>query len=123
MLFVQTNMSLVQVADSLQRYFIVQFLDLTARQEMEQIKSDFVLMVSHELRTPMTSILWLAGFDYGGHALGVVLLCGQLIGIAHNNAERLIVLINDILDIDKIASGKMRFESEFVAIRDEPKKR
>lgn len=113
-LFVQTNMSLVQVADSLQRYFIVQFLDLTARQEMEQMKSDFVSMVSHELRTPMTSIRGSLGLIMGAMRSELSDRVAKLIGIAHNNAERLIVLINDILDIDKIASGKMRFESEFV---------
>jgi signal transduction histidine kinase len=67
-------------------------------------------MVSHELRTPLTSIRGSLGLVLGAMAENLPDKTRTLLDIAHNNAERLIRLINDILDIDKIASGHMRFD-------------
>lgn len=84
--------------------------DITEGRKVERIKSEFVSTVSHELRTPLTSIRGSLGLVLG--ALGAD-LTGQvkgLIQIAHNNADRLSRLINDILDVEKIESGKMEFK-------------
>lgn len=90
--------------------------DITERKKMDAMKSEFISIVSHELRTPLTSI-------YGSLSILSQTLANQLsaenqnlINIAKRNSERLVLLINDILDIEKIESGKMKFTHEQVDI-------
>ncbi len=85
-------------------------LDITERKEMERIKSEFISTVSHELRTPLTSIRGSLGLMVGTMSEAFPDKAKRLIDIAHKNSERLILLINDMLDIEKIASGQMRFD-------------
>ena len=85
-------------------------VDITKRKEIDRLKSDFVSIVSHELRTPLTSIRGALGLAAGPMAKELPDKANRLIDIAHKNCERLTLLINDILDIDKIESGQMRFE-------------
>jgi signal transduction histidine kinase len=80
------------------------------RQKADRLKDEFVSTVSHELRTPLTSIggslsLLSKGVvgDLPEHAL-------ELVDMAQRNSERLVLLINDLLDMEKIASGIMDFE-------------
>jgi len=108
--WVQVNMSLVLQDNAILPYFIAQITDITTRLEMERMKSEFISIVSHELRTPLTSIRGSLGLIKGAMSEEVSARAARLIDIAHSNCERLIVLINDILDIDKMASGQMRFE-------------
>jgi signal transduction histidine kinase len=82
------------------------------RKQLENMKNEFISMVSHELRTPLTSIRGALGLVVGTMADALPEKVRRLITIAHSNSERLIVLINDILDIDKIASGHMRLEMQ-----------
>lgn len=84
--------------------------DMTERKKTEQIKNEFISTVSHELRTPLTSIRGSLGLLTGGVAGDIPLRAKSLLDIANNNCERLVRLINDILDIEKIESGHMRFE-------------
>ncbi|HWY70545.1 MAG TPA: CHASE3 domain-containing protein [Terriglobales bacterium] len=86
---------------------VLVFRDLTRRQQIERMKSEFVSVVSHELRTPLTSI-------HGSLALLASGLLGRvdakgtrMLEIAVSNTDRLIRLLNDILDIEKLDSGKM----------------
>jgi signal transduction histidine kinase len=83
--------------------------DITERKNIERLKSEFVSTVSHELRTPLTSILGSLGLLTGGATGELPEKVRAMIEIAHKNSERLVRLINDILDIDKIESGKMDF--------------
>ncbi|MCP3137278.1 GAF domain-containing sensor histidine kinase [Pyxidicoccus xibeiensis] len=78
--------------------------------EQEQLKNEFVSTVSHELRTPLTSIRGSLGLLAGGVAGPLTPPVAEMIGIAHKNSERLIRLINDILDLDKMESGKLDLE-------------
>jgi PAS domain S-box-containing protein len=91
--------------------------DTTERKKVERMKNQFVATVSHELRTPLTSIR-------GAVALvGSQRLCPlsdqavQLLNIANKNCERLTALINDLLDIEKMASGQMVFSFELIDIK------
>lgn len=104
------SISLVRRADSQPDYLIAQVQDITERKEMERLKNEFISVVSHELRTPLTSIRGSLGLLLGVFKQELPQKVKSLIEIAYNNCERLIPLINDILDIDKIASGHMRFE-------------
>lgn len=84
--------------------------DVTELKRIDRMKSEFVSTVSHELRTPLTSIRGSLGLVSGGVAGVLPERAKSLVEIAKNNCERLIRLINDILDSEKIESGKMRFE-------------
>lgn len=85
--------------------------EITEQKEVDRLKDEFVSVVSHELRTPLTSIRG---------ALGIALetddeLPGQterMLEIANQNTERLELLVDDILDIEKIESGDLEFEPE-----------
>jgi len=84
--------------------------DITERKRVEQLKSEFVSTVSHELRTPLTSIRGALGLVAGGRVGEISSEAKEMITIALNNSGRLVRLINDILDVEKIQSGKLDFE-------------
>ena len=81
------------------------FHDTTDRHRVEQLKRDFVSTVSHELRTPLTSVSGSLGLVLGGAAGELPASARNLLQIADRNAARLVRLINDLLDIEKLASG------------------
>ena len=83
--------------------------DITERKRLERMKSEFVSTVSHELRTPLTSIRGSLGLIVGGAVGELPEKAKGLAQIACNNSDRLVRLINDILDIEKIESGRMNF--------------
>jgi len=85
-------------------------MDLTDRKRVEQMKNDFVSTVSHELRTPLTSISGALGLIVGGALGSAPPTMQQMLEIAYRNSLRLGHLINDLLDMEKIAAGKMSFE-------------
>ena len=84
--------------------------DLSERRRIEHMKNEFVSTVSHELRTPLTSIRGSLGLLAGGAAGEIPKAAKTLVDIANKNCDRLVRLINDILDVDKIESGNMRFD-------------
>jgi PAS domain S-box-containing protein len=83
--------------------------DISDRREVEQMKDEFVSTVSHELRTPLTSIAGSLGLIVGGAAGSLPEKAMRLIGIAQANSQRLVRLINDVLDLEKLESGKLPF--------------
>ncbi|MBV8939545.1 MAG: response regulator [Alphaproteobacteria bacterium] len=83
--------------------------DITERQTIERMKNEFISTVSHELRTPLTSIRGSLGLLLGGMERELPGKALELLKIAYSNSERLVLLINDILDIEKIEAGQMRF--------------
>ncbi|WP_331350586.1 PAS domain-containing protein [Cellvibrio sp. UBA7671] len=84
--------------------------DITERKRIDQMKNEFVSAVSHELRTPLTSIAGSLALVTSG-ALGEIPdKIQSMLGIAHKNAKRLTLLINDLLDMEKILAGKMEFD-------------
>jgi PAS domain S-box-containing protein len=92
--------------------------DITERKAAEAMKNEFVSTVSHELRTPLTSIRGSIGLLKGGAAGQLPEKAAQLLDIAYNNTERLLMLINDILDMSKIEAGKMNFDFKPVKVDD-----
>jgi PAS domain S-box-containing protein len=89
--------------------FVAFVRDISERKTVERMQAEFVSTVSHELRTPLTSIGGSLGLIVGGAAGDVGDRAKRLIGIAHTNTQRLIRLVNDILDIEKLQSGQMSF--------------
>lgn len=94
------------------RRYVAVMRDVTERKRVEQLKGEFVSTVSHELRTPLSSIAGSLGLLAGGAAGPLGAKAERLIAIAHKNADRLVRLINDILDIEKIESGKVVFHDK-----------
>lgn len=89
---------------------IVLLADRSDRARAERAKDEFVAVVSHELRTPLTSIRGALGLIEGGAAGEVSPKAHELVTIGKRNAERLIRLVNDILDLKKLESGRMRLK-------------
>lgn len=83
--------------------------DINERKKVEQMKADFISVVSHELRTPLTSIRGSLGLIAGGVVGELPEKVRSLVEIAAKNSERLVRLINDILDVEKIESGQVGF--------------
>ncbi|WP_348693909.1 sensor histidine kinase, partial [Stutzerimonas balearica] len=74
------------------------------------MKTEFISTVSHELRTPLTAICGALGMLISGTAGPLDEGLKPLLGIAHKNTERLVRLINDILDIEKLEAGRLAFD-------------
>jgi signal transduction histidine kinase len=85
-------------------------LDITDLRRLENIKREFVSIVSHELRTPLTSIRGSLGLVINNAAGEVSDRAKELLRVADRNAERLAALIEDLLDIEKLETGKLHLE-------------
>ncbi|KKD60752.1 histidine kinase [Grimontia sp. AD028] len=81
--------------------------DITSRKRDEALKSEFVATVSHELRTPLTSIRGALGLILGKFTDELPPKTQKMLTLALRNCERLTLLINDILDIEKLESDQM----------------
>src|SRR3954467_6786611 len=84
--------------------------DVTELKRVERMKSEFVSTVSHELRTPLTSLRGSLGLLVGGALDRDPERAHSMIQLAARNADRLSLLIDDLLDLEKMEAGKMRFE-------------
>lgn len=108
----QVSLSRVRRNDEEGGFIVLQLEDVTERREVDRLKNEFISVVSHELRTPLTSIRGSLGLLSGVQADVLPDKAKRLVKLAYDNSERLILLINDILDIDKIAAGHMRFDMD-----------
>lgn len=97
--------------------FVAIVRDITERKRVERMKNEFVSTVSHELRTPLTSISGALGLISGGALGSIPDKANELISIAHKNSLRLTHLINDLLDMEKLAAGKMHFDMQMQALK------
>ncbi len=86
--------------------------DVTERREMDRRKREFISVVSHELRTPLTSISGALGLISSGVTGPLQKPTQDMMNVAYRNCDRLIRLINDILDLEKVESGRMDFHLE-----------
>ncbi|MBL8269442.1 ATP-binding protein [Steroidobacter sp.] len=102
-----------------QRLHVAVMHDISVRREVERMKSEFVSTISHELRTPLTSIAGSLTLISGGAAGEAPPKIARLVGIARQNSERLIRLINDILDLEKAEAGKLDFALNVRSLRSE----
>ena len=91
---------------------IVQGRDITQQLEVERMKQEFTSTLSHELRTPLTSILGSLQLINSGAFGDLDKDIAELAQVAERNGQRLLDLINDILDIEKIESGKLTLFAE-----------
>ncbi len=98
------------------RVFVGVITDLTEHMKLDRMKDDFVSTVSHELRTPLTSIKGALGLLKSSILGELPVQAQSMVTIAFNNCDRLVRLINDILDIEKIEAGKLAFEFQSVEV-------
>lgn len=95
-------------AGELQIWSIIQ--DISERKRTEQLKNEFVSTVSHELRTPLTSISAALRMVLGGMLGELPEKIIEILTVAAKNSNRLTLLINDLLDMEKLLAGKMLFD-------------
>ena len=92
--------------------------DITEDSRVEKLKSEFISTVSHELRTPLTAIFGSVELLKNAKSQFTESQFDSLIGVVSRNSERLLNLVNDILDIEKISTGKMEFHFESLNLTD-----
>jgi PAS domain S-box-containing protein len=95
---------------------IAQGRDITQELEAERLKKEFTSTLSHELRTPLTSIIGSLQLINSGVLGDLEKDVAELTTIAERNGQRLLDLINDLLDIEKIESGKFELSPETVSL-------
>ena len=101
----EISLSMVRVQE--QNILTIIARDITERKEAQRRVKDFYSTVSHELRTPLTSIRTALGLLEGGFAGDLTASAKPVLQIAQSESDRLIRLINDLLDIRKIEEGKL----------------
>jgi PAS domain S-box-containing protein len=87
----------------------VTFRDVTDEREVSRMKSDFVSFVTHQLRTPLSGIRWM--LELGAQEAGIPAETAACLADARHAAERLIGLVNDLLDISRLESGRMTVDT------------
>lgn len=112
----------VEISCSIARFdrnptYTVFVRDITERKRVEQLKNDFVSTVSHELRTPLTSIKGSLGLVLGGMTGTLPPETHAMLEIASHNCERLLHIINDILDVQKMETGKLTCDLKPLAVK------
>ncbi|WP_029524433.1 HAMP domain-containing histidine kinase [Polaromonas glacialis] len=88
-------------------FFSAFLRDISERKQVERMKSEFISTASHELRTPLTAIYGSLSLINSGMAGDLPPDAKELVDISYRSAERLVLLINDILDVEKIESHSM----------------
>jgi len=106
---VDVEVGISEVALPGRRLYTCIIYDLTERNKVARMKDEFIATVSHELRTPLTSIYGSLGLVASGMAGELPGAAKKMLEIASMNSERLIQLINDILDIEKLEFDKLSF--------------
>jgi signal transduction histidine kinase len=91
--------------------------ELSEKRRLEELKNEFICIISHEVRTPLTSIhgalnLLTSGLGGEFNEQG-----RQLLGVAYRNSQRLVRLVTDILDLQKIESGAMTFNMRPIEVK------
>jgi len=111
------EVALTQVRTRQEPLLLCVVIDVTERRRAERLKDEFVATVSHELRTPLTSIAGSLSLLVDGLASGASDSAMRLLTIAHSNCQRLVRLVNDILDIEKLEFGNLEFDLRRVDVK------
>jgi signal transduction histidine kinase len=94
------------------------FRDVTREREVDRMKTEFVALVSHELRTPLTSIKGYTDLILDGDAGEVGEEAREYLEVVQSNADRLVALVNDLLDLSRLESGRVQLKIEDVDLGD-----
>lgn len=112
------ELSLTQVlrSNELDQRWVLVARDLSESQRNEVLKNQFVSTVSHELRTPLTSISGALGLIAGGALGEIPERIGGMLSIAQQNTQRLIQLVNDLLDLNKLSANEMNLDIQRIEV-------
>ena len=110
------ELAVSQITRQGQPMFVAMLRDISERKRIERMKDEFVSTVSHELRTPLTSISGALGLLAGGVLGELSAPAQEMVEVALSNSKMLASLINDLLDMDKLVAGKMRFDLQPYAL-------
>lgn len=105
-----------QVLDGAVNGHVWSFRDVTHLHELNRLKDEFVSIVSHELRTPLTSIRGSLGLLGSGKMGELSQQAERMVGIATENSDRLVRLIDDVLDLERIEQGRMELAPRSVEL-------
>jgi signal transduction histidine kinase len=89
---------------------VVSFSDIGRRRAVERLKDEFISVVSHELRTPLTSVRGSLGLLASGRFGQLPAEGSRLVQMALSNTERLVRLVNDVLDLERIQAGRLELQ-------------
>lgn len=92
--------------------------DITLEKEVDRMKTEFISTVSHELRTPLTSIKGYVDLILDGEAGEINEIQRDFLEIVKQNNDRLVDLINDLLDVSRMESGRVKLQKEPLALRE-----
>ncbi len=110
--WVQVSTRILRDAKGGPRRFVAQYQDISDLKAVDRMKDEFVSTVSHELRTPLTSIRGALGLLESGAVGELSADAHEITAIARNNCDRLVRLINDILDLEKMDAGKLELRPQ-----------
>ena len=92
--------------------------DITERKNLEKMRNQFISIITHELRTPLTSIKGYLAYVLSGKIGSMPAKIESSLQIANRNTDRLLNLVNDLLDIRRIESGKFQLDLNYMDLRE-----
>lgn len=110
--FFDSEVSLSRVVSNNKIHILAIIRDISERKRIDRMKDEFISTVSHEIRTPLTSIRGSLGLLHGGMVGTLPEKAAELVSIAHSNTERLLNIVNDLLDMQKLESGSVELHME-----------
>ena len=112
------SLSMVRGAQNQPLYYVSQIQDITERHALDQMKTEFISIISHELRTPLTAMRGSLGLIATGVYDQKPEKAKRMIEIAVNNSDRLVRLVNDILDLERLSSDKVQLIREVCSVNE-----
>ncbi len=112
-IWVTYSSSLVRDSQNQSLYLVIQIQDITERRAIDKMKDEFISIVSHELRTPLSSIRGSLGLLAAGVLDNEPEASKQMLEIAASESERLVRLVNDILDLERLEANKIRLNQHW----------